>query len=103
MSTQFRVVVPFKDLATGAIREVTVRLSREETLFSMCNAVRCGRDPLTGFPPIENAYAIWRASLAIGGRQVWNDELEQWFVYPPPGLEPLAGRVRRAPPLQLVA
>jgi hypothetical protein len=102
MTMCFRIVVPFRNVESGEIREITVQLSREETLWAMHAAARRGLDPAKdGFRPIEAASAVRRASLALGGQMHWDEINEWWFYSYPPGLEVIDDRVRRAPELRL--
>jgi hypothetical protein len=103
MTTRFRVVVPFRDRESGATREVTITLTRAATLDCMHEAARRGMHPTRdGWPPLERACAIRQASLALGGKAVWNELFGVWMIAYPPGLEPVFPDVRRAPELGVI-
>lgn len=99
--TKFRLIVPFRDCATGAVREVVITLSRSQTLGSMSEATRRGLPPLEGFRPVELTYAVEQACLALGGECFWSDVHEARILSYPPGMLPEWDRVRRAPELRV--
>jgi hypothetical protein len=102
MTTRFRIIVPFRNRASGSVREVVVTLSRAVTLDCMHEAAKRGMHPTKdGWPPLERAIAMRDASLKLGGGQHWDEINELWWFSFPPGLEVISDEVRRAPELRV--